>query len=70
MNWLDRIPLTPLVVVAIILGLVPFVPEPHLWQKLKMLFFGTLVRPIDIFDLVMHGTPAVLVMIKLIRGRK
>ncbi len=70
MNWLDKIPLMSLVLVAIVLGLVPFVPEPHLWQKLKMLFVGTLVRPIDIFDLVMHGTPAVLVMIKLIRGRK
>lgn len=70
MKWLDKIPLPSLLLVAIVLGLVPFVPEPHLWQKLKMLFAGTLVKPVDIFDLVMHGTPAVLVVIKLVRGRK
>lgn len=70
MSWLDKIPLSTLAVVAIMLGLVPFVPEPHLWQKLKMLFVGTLIKPVDIFDLVMHGTPAVLVVIKLIRDRK
>jgi len=70
MNWLDKLPLPSLLLVAVMLGLAPFVPEPHLWQKLKMLVAGTLVKPIDIFDLVMHGTPAVLVAIKLIRGRK
>jgi hypothetical protein len=67
MKFLDKIPLTPLLLIAIALGLAPFVPEPHLWEKLKMLFAGTLVRPIDIFDLFMHGTPAVLVVLKLLR---
>jgi hypothetical protein len=55
---------------AILLGLAPFVPEPHLWQKLKMLVAGTLQRPIDIFDLLMHGLPVVLLVIKLIRGER
>jgi hypothetical protein len=55
---------------AILLGLAPFVPEPHLWQKLKMLAAGTLQRPIDIFDLLMHGLPVVLLVIKLIRGER
>ena len=70
MKILDKIPLGPLVLVAIALGLAPFVPEPHLWEKLKMLFAGTLVRPIDIFDLFMHGTPAVLVVLKLVRMKQ
>lgn len=52
MAWLDRIPLWILVVIALTLGLAPFVPEPHVWEKLKMLAAGTLSRPIDIFDLL------------------
>ena len=62
---LDQIPIMPLAVIALILGLAPFVPKPHLWEKLKMLANGNLSRPIDIFDLLMHGTPAVLLIIKL-----
>jgi hypothetical protein len=67
LNWLDRIPVSTLAIAALLLGLAPFVPEPHLWQKLKMLAAGTLSRPIDIFDLLMHGTPAVLLVIRLVR---
>jgi len=47
------------------LGLAPFTPEPHLLEKLKMLIAGELVRPIDIFDLVLHGAPWVLLVLKL-----
>jgi hypothetical protein len=67
MQWLDRIPLTALVIAAIALGLAPFTPEPHLWQKLKMLANGTLARPIDIFDLIMHASLPLLLAVKLIR---
>ena len=67
MQWLDRIPLTALAVAALALGLAPFTPEPHLWQKLKMLANGTLSRPIDIFDLIMHASLPLLLAIKLIR---
>jgi hypothetical protein len=69
LNWIDRLPLNILVVAAILLGLAPFSPEPHLWEKLKMLAAGTLTRPIDIFDLLMHATPAVLLVIRLLRMR-
>lgn len=47
------------------LGFAPFVPEPHIWQKLKMLFAGELSRAIDWFDLVMHGAPFLLLAVKL-----
>ncbi|MEK9133463.1 MAG: RND transporter [Pseudomonadota bacterium] len=67
MQWLDRIPLTALAIAALALGLAPFVPEPHLWQKLKMLANGTLSRPIDIFDLIMHASLLLLLAAKLIR---
>lgn len=67
MQWLDRIPLAVLVIAALLLGSAPFVPEPHLWEKLKMLAAGTLVRPLDIFDLVWHAAPLVLLGLKLAR---
>ena len=67
MAWLDRIPLWILVVVALTLGLAPFVPEPHVWEKLKMLASGTLSRPIDIFDLLYHAAPWLLLALKLVR---
>jgi len=65
MSWIDGIPLPLLLVAALLLGLAPFRPEPHLWEKLKMLASGTLVRPIDIFDLLLHATPVVLLLVKL-----
>ncbi len=71
MGWLDRIPLAPLVVAALLLGLAPFVPEPHLLEKLRMLSQGTLQKPIDIFDLLFHAAPTVVLILKLVRmGRQ
>jgi hypothetical protein len=67
MKWLDRLPLPPLILAALFLGLAPFQPQPHLWEKLQMLFAGTLSRPVDIFDLFLHGILPVLVIIKLVR---
>lgn len=67
MKWLDKVSLMTLVVISLLLGLAPFAPEPHVWEKLKMLADGTLSKPIDIFDLFMHGTPWMLLILKLIR---
>ena len=68
MNWLDKLPYTVILPLAVFLAVAPFTPEPHLWQKLKMLFAGTLSRPIDIFDLFLHGVPLVLLGLKLMRS--
>ena len=67
MLWLDRIPLALLAPAALLLAAAPFVPEPHLWEKLKMLAAGTLSRPIDLFDLFWHGILLVLLAMKLAR---
>lgn len=67
MAWLDRLPVWVLIAVALTLGLAPFVPEPHLWQKLRMLASGTLSRPIDLFDLLYHAAPWLLLALKLFR---
>jgi len=64
-SLLDKIPLGILAAIALLMTFAPFVPEPHLWQKLKMLFDGTLLKPIDIFDLFWHGLPITLLVIKL-----
>lgn len=64
-NWLDKIPLLPLVVGALLLGAAPFVPEPHLVEKLRMLMTGELARPIDVFDLFLHGILPLLLLLKL-----
>jgi len=69
MKWLDKISFPILIVASLTLGLAPFMPEfkPHLLEKLNMLFSGTLAKPIDIFDLFMHGTPWLLFGLKTIR---
>lgn len=69
LDWLDNIPLMLLVLAALLLALAPFVPEPHLWQKAKMLTDGTLTRPEDIFDVFFHSAGFVLVGLKLYRMR-
>jgi len=68
MRLLDSIPWLPLLVLALLLGLAPFRPEPHLVEKLRMLFSGTLTRPVDVFDLFTHGFPLLLVIAKALRG--
>ena len=67
LNWIDRQPLILFVIASLTLGLAPFVPEPHLLEKLRMLAAGELSQPIDIFDLVMHGAPWILLLMKLYR---
>jgi len=68
--WLDEFSLILIILACLLLGLAPFTPEPHIWEKLKMLFNGTLVRPMDIFDLLLHGTPFVVLVLKLVRMRQ
>ncbi len=65
MDWIDKLPWDLLIIGSLTLGLAPFVPEPHLFEKLRMLFQGTLVRPIDIFDLIMHGALPLLLLLKI-----
>jgi len=67
LTWLDSIPLTMAVLLALTLGLAPFMPEPHLFEKVRMLVQGTLVKPVDIFDLFFHLAPWLLLAAKLTR---
>ena len=47
------------------MGFAPLFSEPHVREKLRMLVQGNLTRAIDWFDLLMHGTPWVLVVLKI-----
>ncbi len=60
---LAQIPWPLALLAALTLGLAPFRP-PHIVEKLDMLFHGMLVKPIDWFDLVLHGTPWLIVILK------
>lgn len=70
MAWLDEFSLTLIIIACLLLGLAPFTPEPHVWEKLKMLFSGTLVKPLDMFDLLLHAAPFVVLLLKLLRIRQ
>lgn len=67
MKWLDALPWTVLILAAILLGLAPFGSTPHLVEKWRMLFAGTLRRPLDWFDLGMHTFPLLLLLVKAVR---
>ena len=66
---LDRFSWGMVGVMCALLGLAPFVPEPHVWQKLQMLVAGDLTRMVDIGDLLMHGAPWLILIAKLIQVR-
>lgn len=56
------------------LGLAPYMPEPHVWGKLRWVAGGAVgMQPVDWFDLLMHGLPWVLLLrlavLRLLKGR-
>lgn len=67
MRWIDRMPMGWLLAVAIYLAGAPFVPEPHLVEKWRMLFEGTLSRPLDVFDFFLHTVPLGVLALRLWR---
>ncbi|WP_424940273.1 RND transporter [Aliiroseovarius sp. S253] len=69
MSFIDEMPFSLILIACLTLGLAPYAP-PHIWEKLGMLASGTLVEPVDIFDLVMHGAPWLLLVLKLVRLKR
>ena len=55
-----------LIPIALLLGLAPFYPQPHIVEKIRMLMAGTLKRPIDIFDLFWHAWPFALLLYRIV----
>jgi len=62
---LADLPLGMIIILCLTIGLAPFKP-PHVWEKLQMLVAGSLVKPIDWFDFFLHGSPWILLFLKLL----
>lgn len=62
---LIKTPYFVLILFAVILGLAPFKGQPHLVEKLVLLYNGDLTKPIDIFDLFYHSSPIILIFLKI-----
>jgi hypothetical protein len=67
MIWLDNLDWSMLLIAGVFLAIAPIQPEPHLVEKVRMLSQGALVKPLDIFDLLMHSAPLLLIAIKAAR---
>ena len=52
---------------AVLLAIAPFGQTPHLVEKWRMLFAGSLRRPIDVFDFFLHTVPLALLAAKTAR---
>ena len=61
---IKKMPWFVLIAGSLTLGLAPFAPAPHLFEKLSMLVNGDLTRAVDIFDLCLHGVFPLLLMVK------
>ena len=64
-RFLTSIPWPVVILLCLTIGLAPFNP-PHVWEKLQMLVNGQLVKPLDWFDLFMHGTPWILLILNVV----
>ena len=62
-SFLDKFSWPIIIILCLSIGLAPYKP-PHVWEKLIMLSQGRLVRPIAWFDLFLHGTPWVILILK------
>lgn len=70
MQFIDRIPFVLLLIATLFMLGAPFVPEPHLVEKMRMLAEGTLTEPLDIFDVFWHLLPAALLALKIVRLKR
>ena len=68
LKLLDSVSYAILVPAVLLLALAPFGQTPHLVEKWRMLFAGTLRRPIDVFDFFLHTLPLALLLAKAARS--
>jgi len=64
MQLIKDLPYALLIGAALLMALLPFQPEPHLLEKLRMLMQGSLSKAVDIFDLLWHALPSLLLLLK------
>ena len=60
----ERYPFVFPLIFSLSLGFAPFTPEPHLVGKFRWILGGGIgMEVVDYFDLIIHSTPWVLVII-------
>lgn len=64
LSVIDQLTWGMVILLCVTLGLAPFAP-PHIVEKLSMLIRGNLIRPVDWFDLLFHGVPWLLLILKI-----
>ncbi len=56
------------ILLCLTLGLAPFVPEPHLWGKIKWIYGGANgMTAMDWFDVMLHGSPFIYLIYKILK---
>lgn len=69
-TFLDKLPAGPVMFFGGIYFFMPVLPEPHLWEKAKMIVDGIPLMPIDYFDIVVHIAGGALALAMFVRTRK
>ncbi|MDX8381870.1 MAG: hypothetical protein R8M14_07150 [Ghiorsea sp.] len=69
-DFIKGIPYLVLILASIFMLLAPLQPEPHLVQKFNMLVQGNLSKPMDLFDVVWHLLPTMLLVLKFYGDKK
>ena len=64
LSYMDQLNWGMVVILCVTLGLAPFSP-PHIIEKLSMLIKGNLIKPLDWFDLFLHGIPWIILVLKI-----
>ena len=65
MSLVDQLHWGIVIILCVTLGLAPFSP-PHIVEKISMLINVNLIKPIDWFDLFLHGFPWILLFLKIL----
>lgn len=69
-NFIKSLPYPILIIMGIFMVLAPFQPEPHLVQKFDMFMAGNLTKPLDMFDVLWHLLPIILLVTKFVLSEK
>nr|CBX31379.1 hypothetical protein N47_E48910 [uncultured Desulfobacterium sp.] len=64
LSVVDQLNWAVIIILCVTIGLAPFSP-PHIIEKLSMLIKGNLIKPLDWFDLFLHGFPWILLLLKI-----